>query len=217
MQASDYYPLMPKRALNKLLFKAIQNKNISLIEELIDGGADPNVQDDYGDTVLIYASGKGHIDTVRLLLEKGADPNVKKDGEDTALTIASEIGHLDIVRLLLEYGADPNIQDDYGYTALMNATMTGYIKTVKILLEAGANPFIKNIHEKDAYRLAKYSRIRNLIKIHMNAYSITPLVVHAYKSKSTKLPLEILREVHKKLGFGKKKKKSKKSKKKTRQ
>jgi ankyrin repeat protein len=45
------------------------------VDSLLDAGADPNAQDDRGETALIVASTYGPADVVERLLLKGADPN----------------------------------------------------------------------------------------------------------------------------------------------
>ncbi len=132
------------------------------VKRLIEEGADINVHDEYGWTVLIYASVHGHTDIARLLIDEGADVNVQaisgrnvpngyytlfggyqhvsiEEGallaRHTALIAASSRGHPEIVKLLIEAGADINVQDEEGFTALYWAS--NYPDIVELLKEAG--------------------------------------------------------------------------------
>ena len=51
------------------------------VTRLVNRGADPNAQDEHGDTPLYVAAGNDHAQTVTALVNAGADPNAKgKDG-----------------------------------------------------------------------------------------------------------------------------------------
>jgi len=70
---------------------------IIIAEQLLNGGTDANVKDDYGRTPLYRASNNGNDAVVQKLLEDGADANVKDEGSRTPLHWASENGHDAIV------------------------------------------------------------------------------------------------------------------------
>ena len=116
------------------LIVAAANGNIQRVQELLEYGADINIKNYDGDTVLIEASYRGYTEIVRLLLEKGADPNIKNRFEQTALMMASTRGYTKIVRLLLENGADPNIRNNVsGMTALDQALIYEHTDIVELL------------------------------------------------------------------------------------
>jgi ankyrin repeat protein len=115
------------------LFEACDQKDLDKVEELLDNGADPNLLDPDGWTVLMVASYRGQTDVVWLLLDHGADPNLQNEYGQTALMKASNRDHIDIIRLLLDHGADLNLQHDDGRTALMSASWRGHIHVVKLL------------------------------------------------------------------------------------
>jgi len=73
---------------------------------LLEAGADPDEQDEYGRTPLHFAARNGHDKVVVLLLKAGADTNVKdKDGE-TPLHKAEQYERHKTVALLKKYGAE---------------------------------------------------------------------------------------------------------------
>ena len=49
-------------------------KNAASVRLLLDAGANPNIQDNGGDTPLYYACYYGYPHVVRILLDSGADP-----------------------------------------------------------------------------------------------------------------------------------------------
>jgi ankyrin repeat protein len=104
---------------------------------LLDGGADPNAQNDDGGSALMYAvddPGK----TV-LLLDRGAKPNLRSGESRTALHIAAGMGMLPTVRLLLDKGADIQARLPDGRGVLGLAAGTGNAGLLKLLLDRGAN------------------------------------------------------------------------------
>jgi ankyrin repeat protein len=84
------------------LFQACYENNLSRVKELLDHGADPNLQEPhYGWTALIRAAYRGCTDIVRLLLlDRRTDPNLRDGFGSTALMIASHYGHIVVVKLL---------------------------------------------------------------------------------------------------------------------
>ena len=55
------------------------NGQPKIVKKLLEGGANPNQANKYGETALTDASKYGHVDIVKMLLEGGANPNqVKK-------------------------------------------------------------------------------------------------------------------------------------------
>jgi hypothetical protein len=100
---------------------------------------DVNTKDEEdGDTALIMASYKGHLEIVKYLVEIGADVNAKNDEGDTALMGAIYNDRLEIVKYLVEHGADVNAKTENGVTVLMSATYNNNSEMVKFLVEHGA-------------------------------------------------------------------------------
>jgi ankyrin repeat protein len=97
---------------------------VVIARTFISYGADPNVRDRRGNTLLHYAVQYGWIDDglVEVPLSLGADPNIRNKNGETPLHIAVKCRYLHakakIVKLLLEYGADPRIRDRSGRTPL---------------------------------------------------------------------------------------------------
>src|SRR3990167_1841251 len=65
---------------------AISTNNLNLVYMLLSNfGANPNAQDESGETALMVASEAGYLDIVNLLLQNGANPNLQDNNNDTAL------------------------------------------------------------------------------------------------------------------------------------
>jgi hypothetical protein len=82
-----------------------RNFNISVVQLLLEHGADINAQANTGRTPLHWASWRGTLGVVRLLLEHGADVEVTSDDGKTALQEAVEELEYKVVKLLQEHGA----------------------------------------------------------------------------------------------------------------
>ena len=109
-----------------LLLSATESGLTSIVNILLDAGADKEVKDEYGRTPLDVAAWEGHTDIVKLLLDAGADKEVKdRDGRTPLHFAAMHKGHTDIVKLLVDAGADLEVKDDRGWTPLRYAAMRG--------------------------------------------------------------------------------------------
>ena len=121
----------------------------------------------YGQTALMYACRKGHIQTVSKLLELGASPQLQDAKGRTALFEAVqrhafvtleglEIDTTDtLVDILLrEKNVDVNLQDKFGFSALSNATEMRHLLAVRSLLR---HPQI-NVNQQDPSGVTALSR-----------------------------------------------------------
>jgi len=77
------------------------------VKRLIDRGADPNVKDPEGHTILMLMASSDALplDAVRSLIERGAELNAKDPAARTALDFAKQRGPNPIVDLLVKAGA----------------------------------------------------------------------------------------------------------------
>ena len=100
------------------LLLAADTGNLSIVEVLLNRGADIDATDEQGRTALFLATERGHEDIVSLLLEKGCDTEVTDDllGQTPLLRSAS-MGQSKMCVVLLNHGADPFYQDMEGHTA----------------------------------------------------------------------------------------------------
>ena len=126
---------------------------------LRDWAVNPNDIDKGGQTVLHWASARGHGDVVTLLREYGANPNTHDGSRWTPLHRAAEGGHKDAANALCENAtaqagteakekaktkADPNAAGPNGVTPLMLAARRGHAGMVKLLIRLGADPKLED-------------------------------------------------------------------------
>lgn len=106
---------------------------------LMEAGADVNVPEATGRTVLSLAAQAGLAEVVRILvIDFGMDVNARDEVGGTALMLASEKGATDVVKILLAAGADVKATDKLMRSALSMAQRKRKKDVVEILLEAGA-------------------------------------------------------------------------------
>lgn len=133
--------------LGKDLIKAVEDKDVNKINELLQQGADVNFKDENEYSVLIHAAinhsdiqqeSVKYANIVRLLLARGADINARDEQDYTALRFAAADNNIETVKALLEANnppADPNIQDNMEKkTALHAASEEGHVEVVILLL-----------------------------------------------------------------------------------
>ncbi|MBP0029761.1 ankyrin repeat domain-containing protein [Roseofilum sp. Guam] len=159
--------------LDRQLIQAVKSKNLSLVKQLLNAGANPNVTDgnqhilrmcEYEreiryelvkagawenrlKTELVAALPYG-IEVVRTLVEKGADVNVQTIGGGTPLSVAAGRGDQDMVFLLIESGADLDAE-----APLLCALKGKHWEIAMQLLHEGADPNVTDDFDTRAIAL----------------------------------------------------------------
>jgi cytohesin len=83
---------------------------------LLEAGADPNAQDNDGETPLSWTAGYNLSNAARSLLRRGADPNAAEKNGYTPLHNAAGNGALEVAKLLIDAGAQINSRNSEGRT-----------------------------------------------------------------------------------------------------
>ena len=113
---------------------------VSIVEWLLENGADPNKSDMHGKTPLTIACSEGNTKAVELLLMHNANTNKTDRDGHTPLLLAINRNNIEVVRLLLDFDADVNILGIDGKTPLYIACEEGNAELVKLLLRYDADP-----------------------------------------------------------------------------
>ena len=121
-------------SLDQQLLSAAEAKDKDSIEQLIQQGANVQVQDQDGRTPLMIATYNHDVQSAQKLIEAGADVNIQDHMLNSPFLYAGAEGYLDILKLTIQAGADPSITNRYGGTALIPASEHGYVEVVQELL-----------------------------------------------------------------------------------
>ena len=124
--------------LDPLLALATKNGFVPIVDLLVQAGADPNYQDDQGETPLHAAARMGHANCAKALLAvpkmRGANLEIAESSYGwTPLFCASVEGHMELVELLIGAGAEPFTLDISGWTAQEHAALRGHMGIAEFL------------------------------------------------------------------------------------
>jgi ankyrin repeat protein len=169
------------------LHLAIIHLNIEIVKELLNAGANPNLQDNEGNTPIMLAAFYHNTEIFDLLfnLNVNIDLSLKNNKGWTALIAACNndapvyCSNKEIITKLIEKGSLINEIDNNGNTALnmISNNINDYTKLIIIiLLEAGADPDIAdNMGDTPLINIARsnyITSIHNIIScmIHITNY-----------------------------------------------
>jgi len=155
---------------NQQIYNAIQDNDVSLVEQKLAKGLDPNHRVK-GHPILVHAINANRIEMVKLLLLKktrfedyifretikgneravnrllaaGANlPVIRNKEGETLLMVSAREGHDEIVKTLVLQGADANAKSKKGHSAMTYSSRYGHLSIVQYLLNHGAEVNIAN-------------------------------------------------------------------------
>jgi ankyrin repeat protein len=159
-----------ERFFNRELLEAAADGESDFVQTLLDGNADPNVENSGGWSALTFASWYGRDEVVRKLLAVRADVNVRThDNGWTPLMVAAKGGCADVVRMLITSKAQLDVQDKEGFTALLFASWYEHVDVAHMLLDAGADVNVKNNVGMTALMFAAASGYENIVQTLLQA------------------------------------------------
>ena len=128
-----------------------------------------DLQDDYGNTALMFACEFGDFRTVKILREKNASFYLKyKDGY-TALTLACKFKHEDIINYILDLDdilpEYVNLYTNDGNTALILACWIGDVSIVKKMLLKGAEVNAQNRYDNTPLIIASFKGYLDIVQL----------------------------------------------------
>lgn len=177
--------------LNTALNWAINSKNKNIVKLLLTAGADPNIKNKSGKTIIDQASSEfkpvfetligqvkleqewfeaafnGNLETLQRLSSK-IDVNIQDNDGRTALiaaTYALMVSEKIIKYLLSLPGINVNLQDASGHTALMGAIYDEESLVRLFLQVPGIDVNLKNQHGETALILAVSRENKNIVKL----------------------------------------------------
>ena len=154
---------------------AVRMKRRSLVELLLELGAEPLAVDGSGFPVATYAT---DTETDRAVMERIRDSIAALalhdwaavgDPPAGALHLMSKRGDLEAVKWLLAHGANPSAiwsHWDSDLTPLHLAILGDHADVARVLLEAGADPTIRDSkHDSDALGWAEFFKREEIVKL----------------------------------------------------
>ncbi|XP_077439399.1 DNA-binding protein RFXANK [Vanacampus margaritifer] len=105
----------------------------TVVDLLLEKGADPKILASDRESALTLASSGGYEDIIEALLRRGVDVNAYDWNGGTPLLYAVRGNHVKCVETLLDKGADMTRESDSGYSAMALAVALGYNKIQKVL------------------------------------------------------------------------------------
>ena len=154
------------------LMKAAEENRLDICKLVVRNAEDKNPADQFGITLLHYATMFGHLDIVQFIIERLDDPNPAWHDGYTPLHDAAMFGHLDIARLIIERLDDPNPANQDGVTPLMLAQQYGHQEVCQLIKNAiaGSKIFAHNNFQANwatpipsqAHSSPKKSRVKSM-------------------------------------------------------
>ena len=118
------------------LFMAAKLGNVSMVEELLQAGHDPNEKKDLTTWTPVHtAANYKRAQCLRILLEAGGDPNFRDIDGRSPLHLAAFHGAVDCVKYLLAHGAKTNLLNKTGKSPRLLAKARGNHVILKLLDE----------------------------------------------------------------------------------
>ena len=131
-----------------MLYNAVRSGKLTLVELLLDVGADINAHGEWSGFALETAASGAHHSVVRLLLRKGADINMNVGRFSSALHGAAASDDFAILCELLDHVATPKALGGGYVTVLEAAAHIGHVEMVRLLLELGAEAEVRGTSDQ---------------------------------------------------------------------
>ncbi len=148
-----------------LMYAVIDTNNDDMAKLLLGKGANVNITDSEGISVLAITILDDKFDFAQLLIDNNANLDSQDVGGATPLMDAVERNKVNFVELLLEKGAKVDLQDEWGFTALMYAAKYNRPDIAKLLLEKNARVDLQARYGFNALDLAKKYHSTSVVQL----------------------------------------------------
>ncbi|ORX79989.1 ankyrin [Anaeromyces robustus] len=138
-----------------------ENEKKSIVDCLIERGADVNSIDNDGNTPLVYAIKNNLLSIVILLVNNGASINhqLKNENNKNLLMLAIESHANEIIKFLVDNNADINFRDESGDTPLVYLLKSNNNEMANYLIDNGADVYSVNNEGESIYTISvKYNQ-----------------------------------------------------------
>ena len=116
------------------LVEAIGTQTDTVVQALLDAGADPNTRLEDGRSPLSQAISTSRTNTIAMVLRAGADADISMPNGEPVLHAALRSQIIDNVELLLEFGADAGRDAPDGTTALSLAMQSRNEDLIELIM-----------------------------------------------------------------------------------
>lgn len=136
------------------LLAACMNRNKTMVEILIQLGANLNCCDDQQWTIFHYICNEGWQDLIKYYVKGNIDLNAKTATGKTPLLLAAESSHKIVVMSLIELGVDVRVSCDLKMTLLHYSCSKGWLDIVRYLVRRGLDIEVKDFRQRTPLLLA---------------------------------------------------------------
>ena len=142
------------------IFDYARNGDTGAVDYFLKKGANIDVANPAGETVLIIGAQIGNLEMVDLALDHGARVDREDKFGKTALSWAAERGQVPVVERLLTARADIDHQTQEGLTPVMFAVRSNRLAVLRVLLKNKADLSVLDYTGRSALGWARASRDR---------------------------------------------------------
>lgn len=171
------------------LFEVVKAGDLATMQRMLAGGADVNVRDAEGGTLLMLAAHLGNLPMVNALIAAGSDVNACDERGWAPLIKAAynadqKRGFADVVQVLIDAGANIEAAIGYGVRPLMLAAGYGETAVVEALLQAGADVLAQNEGGYTALMMVKQKHYVDVVNLLHEAEQLAGLGEGSCASKN---------------------------------
>lgn len=160
------------------MFDAVVSNDQEKVAELIRAGVDVSSTNDNGDTALILALFKEHLEIAEQLIKTRRALDATNSRRSSALHIAANKGYEVIVRMLIDNGASLSGINLQGNSALSLSIKSKHNAISELLIKEAANSNFHNFDTSTPYFLAVSSGNSNVVKLLLE-HGVNPVQFNA--------------------------------------